>query len=39
VNSTSQAAGVGVFAVSLAPLLLAGRIRRMDVPAALRVIE
>jgi putative ABC transport system permease protein len=37
---TLLAAGlVGVVAVALAPLLTVRRLRRMDVPAALRVVE
>jgi putative ABC transport system permease protein len=37
--SLLAAAAVGVAAVSLAPLLGARRIRRMDVPSTLRVME
>ena len=33
------AAAVGIASVSLAPLLSARRIRRMDVPSTLRVME
>jgi putative ABC transport system permease protein len=33
------AAAVGIAAVGLAPLLSARRIRRMDVPSTLRVVE
>jgi putative ABC transport system permease protein len=33
------AAGVGIASVALAPLLSARRIRRMDVPSTLRVME
>ncbi|HEU5155891.1 MAG TPA: FtsX-like permease family protein [Streptosporangiaceae bacterium] len=34
-----QAMALGVLAVALAPLFTAGRLRRMDIPATLRVME
>jgi putative ABC transport system permease protein len=37
--SLLAAAAVGVASVALAPLLSARRIRRMDVPSTLRVME
>jgi putative ABC transport system permease protein len=38
-GSVLIAALVGIGAVALAPLLMVRRLRRMDVPATLRVIE
>jgi putative ABC transport system permease protein len=38
-GSVLVAAGVAIAAVSLAPLLSARRIRRMDIPSTLRVVE
>jgi putative ABC transport system permease protein len=37
--SVATAVAVGIGAVALAPLLMARRLRRMDIPATLRVIE
>jgi putative ABC transport system permease protein len=38
-GSLLAAAAVGIAAVALAPLLTARRLRRMDVPSTLRVVE
>jgi putative ABC transport system permease protein len=37
--SVATAATLGIVVVALAPLLSARRLRRMDVPATLRVVE
>ena len=38
-GTVAKAVGLGVVAVGLAPLLTARRVRRMDVPSTLRVVE
>jgi putative ABC transport system permease protein len=38
-GTVAVAVAVGVIAVAATPLLLVGRLRRMDVPSALRVLE
>ena len=38
-DSIVQAAALGVFALAVAPLFTARRLRRMDVPGTLRVVE
>ncbi len=38
-GSVVTALAVGIGAVALAPLLTARRLRRMDIPATLRVVE
>jgi putative ABC transport system permease protein len=38
-TTIAAAAGLGIVAVALAPLLTVRRLRRMDIPATLRVVE
>jgi putative ABC transport system permease protein len=38
-STLAWAAGIGIIAVSIAPLFLARRIRNMDLPSTLRVME
>jgi putative ABC transport system permease protein len=38
-STLAVAFGLGVLAIALAPLLTVRRVRSMDVPSALRVIE